>query len=1112
MSVEGYSHFSKLDGKRTILSLSVRQSTSTVTIAAQVFPDLTLDALWLRHHSEWLQVGSFTLKTNSKKPISEKNTYYAIVDLAQISEKIAEESKNHLRDNPASEDNIESGRYHFYIGASSSQRRAPKIAREIHIDGNTLHFRYPLGRARTTRISTLKQVDTRSGAVRAYVNSSGSLSVAINDLPTPHARVQNHGASIKSGIFAISGLVNSRHTTYSRGKIILLGRTTGFRATADANMQLRITSTRKHYGHRRYAFHADIDLRDYAENITDDIFDIYIEMESPNYDDPVRKRVGITRYLVRRKKTVDSFYSNASTINIVPYYTFKAKRPSFQVEVFNLEAFRFLSSLLSGKKNVELHAGNKPIWLLGEMPYKAQDNAFHLFRFLQENHPEIDSYYVIKEDSPERKNLAGYNNVVDYRSKQHIELAVTADKLICTHQPLQLYPTRDPRFAKLVSADHIFIQHGVVAAKWIGEYAGRYATDFHADLAIVSSEREKEFFKFDLGYKDNEIAITGLSRFDELFSSNAPSPEKKIFVMPTWRYWLQDPDTFENSDYFLNWMAFLTSERLRDFISEKNMEIVFCLHPNMQQYSDHFAQTGYRVVYQGDVEVQNLIQTSCMMITDYSSAALDFAFQHRPVAYFQFDAARFPEPHADVSRELPGPIVQSPDLLVDIIIHNSASDFTMGANYVERANRLIKYRDTFNRQRTVEAIRDFKKTNDRVRDFKKTDFWQTLQRSFRKHRMYFPVMRLIFRLFKLAPLNSKKIVFESSLAREFNGNPKAIYDELARRNDNRKKIIVCNKRVRHCDENTVVVKRNSISFFWHLATAKYWINDQNFADFITRRSNGIFIQTWHGTPLKKMLFDQENIVGRDPGYVKRVTKSSSQWNRLVSPNAHTTNSLRSAYRYDGPAFELGYPRNDILSNASADLVAAIKVRLGITPGKKIVLYAPTFRDNLPTTRGRFGFSWPFSPEEFSERFGDNVVLLIRTHTLVNTKVSIPSGLEDRIIDVTKYSDIQELYLISDILITDYSSVFFDYAILNRPIIFFAYDLDLYRDELRGFYLDYEAELPGPIVKDTAQLFDQIAAIFNDSDNISQPIPFHFHEKYTKLEDGGASGRVVDKLL
>jgi len=177
----------------------------------------------------------------------------------------------------------------------------------------------------------------------------------------------------------------------------------------------------------------------------------------------------------------------------------------------------------------------------------------------------------------------------------------------------------------------------------------------------------------------------------------------------------------------------------------------------------------------------------------------------------------------------------------------------------------------------------------------------------------------------------------------------------------------------------------------------------------------------------------------------------------------------------------------------------------------VILYAPTFRDDQTARPGQFTFQLPLDLQRFCDTFGENTVLLLRMHVHVRSRIVIPEHLRHLVFNVSSYPEIQDLYLASDVLITDYSSVFFDYAALRRPILFYAYDLDHYRDVLRGFYLDYERDLPGAIVTSEAEL---LAALQN-LDEVDAPFQAErdkFLDRFAPWDDGGAAARVVDRIF
>ncbi|GAB3527406.1 hypothetical protein GCM10027402_27840 [Arthrobacter monumenti] len=654
-----------------------------------------------------------------------------------------------------------------------------------------------------------------------------------------------------------------------------------------------------------------------------------------------------------------------------------------------------------------------------------------------------------------------------------------------------------------------------MGTKWLAPMYGKTVSTFETDLFIVSSQREKEYIVGDFGYAPDDVAVTGLARFDTLFKPDVPSRTHQILIIPTWREWLQDSKLFLDSDYYHRWKEFLTHPRVKELAEEYQLDIIFCLHPNMQQHRGMFADVPARIISQGEVDVQFLLKQSGLLITDYSSVAFDFSFLHKPVIYYQFDRERFlgnRGSHLDLDRELPGPIALDLDRLVSTVDRYISTGNTMDAQYVDRADKFIEYRDTSSSERIYEAISKARRSDNWITRMGRNEILQAAFRVFRRSRHYFPAMRLMFRLAKLLPLDPNVIVFESGVGTQYADSPRYVYEELIRRGDKRLKVWAYSKSLPVSDPNTIVVKRLSPQYYWYLAKAKYWVNNQSFPHYVTRREGGVYVQTWHGTPVKRMAHDLDEVYGRDEGYLNRVSKAASQWSLLISPSPYATRAMRSAFHFQGEVLETGYPRNDVLFSEMDDEAATnMRSRLGIDKDKTVILYAPTFRDNESKGKGRFSFKLPIDLEAFNSRFGDTTVLLLRTHVLVRDRITIPEELKGNVIDVSDVADIHELYFISDALVTDYSSVFFDYANLQRPIIFYAYDLDIYRDQLRGFYLDYDTDLPGPVVRNQSELFDAIGDLSQVNKDYASSYR-EFIRRFSPLEDGHATERVVDHIF
>jgi CDP-glycerol glycerophosphotransferase (TagB/SpsB family) len=284
-------------------------------------------------------------------------------------------------------------------------------------------------------------------------------------------------------------------------------------------------------------------------------------------------------------------------------------------------------------------------------------------------------------------------------------------------------------------------------------------------------------------------------------------------------------------------------------------------------------------------------------------------------------------------------------------------------------------------------------------------------------------------------------------------------------------------------------------------------NDHIPLDWV-KKPGATYLQTWHGTMLKRV---HNDVLWAPEGRLAYLDQDIARWDLLLSPNAVTTERLRKAFGFTGPIHETGLPRNDLLHSPQRDEVRArVRADLGIGEDQQVVLYTPTWRDDL-VFAGAEGptFDFPIDLAAFTERLGADHVLLLRLHNMVLDRLDHAEGSVVR--DVSGYADIQDLYLAADVMVTDYSSTMFDFANTGRPMVFFTYDLDRYRDELRGFYFDLAEVAPGPLVHTSEELVDAIADIDRVSEQHAERYA-RFQELFTHLEDGAATRRVLDLIL
>ncbi|MFV0342350.1 MAG: CDP-glycerol glycerophosphotransferase family protein [Anaerocolumna sp.] len=375
--------------------------------------------------------------------------------------------------------------------------------------------------------------------------------------------------------------------------------------------------------------------------------------------------------------------------------------------------------------------------------------------------------------------------------------------------------------------------------------------------------------------------------------------------------------------------------------------------------------------------------------------------------------------------------------------------------------------------------------------------------------------RLVVLLYKIEvkvlPVNKEIIVFESSMGRNYTGNPRAIYEKMVELGLDQQ--YRCYYMLDHIDTpiagNGKVLKRTRAKYFFIMGLAKVIVSDSRMPQYIIKRKETHYIQTWHGTPLKKLALDMDsvNMAGETDidKYKRSFYENTRTWDYLLSQNQFSTEIFKRAFAFDKTMLEIGYPRNDVLfrKNNIADR-NQIKESLGLPLDKKVILYAPTWRDNEYHHKGAYKFNSAMDFDLLKENLGDEYICIVKYHYLVKDHRDW-STYKGFVYDFDRCEEISQLYLVSDILITDYSSVMFDYSLLNRPCFFFAYDLENYKNNLRGFYFDFIKEAPGPIVTTTMELIQAI----NEFD------PKDYEEKYkafTKKFNHADNGKASDKVV
>ena len=368
-----------------------------------------------------------------------------------------------------------------------------------------------------------------------------------------------------------------------------------------------------------------------------------------------------------------------------------------------------------------------------------------------------------------------------------------------------------------------------------------------------------------------------------------------------------------------------------------------------------------------------------------------------------------------------------------------------------------------------------------------------------------------YHIFTKKPIQENVVLFETFMAKNYSDSPKYIYEYMAQNYGDKYKFVWALNDRNEVPYGAEVVKRFSFKYAYYLAVSKYFVFNVRQPLWFRKREGQVFLETWHGTPLKRLVFDQEEVTSASPKYKQQFYRQRAEWDYLVSANPFSTARFRSCFMYEGKMLEYGYPRNDILYWSNKDEIAQeLRIKLGIPADKKTILYAPTWRDDEHYGKGQYKFTLALNLKLMMERLSDEYVVLLRTHHYIADNIDT-TGLEGFVYNLSKYDDISEIYLISDICITDYSSVFFDFANLKRPVLFYTYDIEKYKNQLRGFYIDMNTEVPGPLLYTSEEVVSAIENIESIEAEYKERYD-EFYDRFCCFDDGNASQHIVEEVF
>jgi CDP-glycerol glycerophosphotransferase (TagB/SpsB family) len=361
---------------------------------------------------------------------------------------------------------------------------------------------------------------------------------------------------------------------------------------------------------------------------------------------------------------------------------------------------------------------------------------------------------------------------------------------------------------------------------------------------------------------------------------------------------------------------------------------------------------------------------------------------------------------------------------------------------------------------------------------------------------------LAYRAFRLLPLDRRLVVLAAYGCRKVACSPLAIAEELERRAPRVRTVWLLGAAV-EAPPGVRVVRPGTLRCHWVTARAAVLVNNYNFGLGLVQRPGTLNIQTQHGTPLKTVGIDQHRFPkvragGALPGFVQRYQR----WDVVLSTSRFNAEILHRSFPGAYRVVSTGFPRNDVLVRGAPHRAAATRARLGLAPDDVVVLYAPTFRD------GRRGFASPLDVTALTAALDHRTKVLVRAHYFIGS-AGLDADVEGRLVDVSAEPSIEDLYLAADVLVTDYSSAMFDFALLDRPIVLYVPDLDAYRRR-RGLYFDLDRDGPGPLTTD----LDELVSVLRDlpGDGAWRGQHRRFRDRFCEYEHGRAAERVVDELV
>ena len=371
---------------------------------------------------------------------------------------------------------------------------------------------------------------------------------------------------------------------------------------------------------------------------------------------------------------------------------------------------------------------DKDLILISERPNEARDNGYYFFEYLRKNHPHINIHYVIKEGSPDFEKVKKLGNFIIYDSLEHEQYFFSCNTIICTHTRGTIEPsffnknTVKREYPDYYKKNYIFLQHGINVGGFINSFSKKNTLNANFTKIVSGAEPEFNYLDQNLGYEEGVVTYTGLARFDSILKKEAQWGQKnRIIYMPTWRLDICSPSylkqkkyndfRFTQSDYYKKILSLINNPVLQQLLEKYNCDFHFIPHPEVTQYNKYFTSSlaNVKIIAVENINLQEELIDSKLLITDYSSVFFDFAYMKKPVIFYQHDKDAFFSQHYqkgffDFEDHYFGDVITEENDMISKIENTMAKGFPFPEKAMKTHNIFFKKYDVNNCERIYEEL------------------------------------------------------------------------------------------------------------------------------------------------------------------------------------------------------------------------------------------------------------------------------------------------------------------------------------------------------------------------------------------------------------------------